>query len=112
MSAPQNLFTRLPASGNEESFEVLAGHKGVRIERIVSHGQVSPAQGWYDQDDEEWVVVLRGRATIAYPNGDTVNLAEGDWLHLPAHCRHRVQWTDPGQPTVWLAVHYPAGESS
>ncbi len=106
---PRNLFEQLPTDVADESFELLAQGQGVRIERIVSRGHSSPEGEWYDQDSDEWVVVLRGRASIAYEDGTTVALAEGDWLHLPARCRHRVQWTDPEQLTLWLAVHFPGG---
>lgn len=102
----QNLFADIPESLESELFETIAAGHDLRIERIVSRGQSSPAQGWYDQESDEWVVVLKGEAIIAYPGGDEVTLGQGDYLHIPAHCRHRVKWTDPGRATVWLAVHY------
>jgi cupin 2 domain-containing protein len=102
----QNLYADIPESLDNELFETLATGSELRIERIVSRGQSSPAQGWYDQDSDEWVVLLQGAAVIAYPDGDDVTLGEGDYLHIPAHCRHRVQWTDPNRATVWLAIHY------
>ena len=102
-----NLLERLTASTGAETFETLVSGAGVRVERIVSTGQSSPQEGWYDQDNDEWVAVLRGAAVIAYPDGREVEMGEGDWLHLPAHTRHRVEWTDPNRPTVWLAVHFP-----
>ena len=107
----RNLFARIPPVADEESCEVLATGDGLRIERIISHGHSSAEDEWYDQHSDEWVVVLRGRAVVAYEDGSTVELAEGDWLHLPARCRHRVHWTDPSQPTLWLAVHYPGGRT-
>jgi cupin 2 domain-containing protein len=78
---------------------------GVRIERIVSYGQASPAGFWYEQDEAEWALVLCGRARLTI-EGETKDreLAAGDSVFLPAHCRHRVAWTQPGQPTVWLAI--------
>ena len=102
----QNLYADIPESLDYELFETLATGSELRIERIVSRGQSSPAQGWYDQDSDEWVVLLQGAAFIAYPGGDDVTLGEGDYLHIPAHCRHRVQWTDPNRAAVWLAIHY------
>lgn len=102
----QNLYADIPESLDSELVETLATGKELRIERIVSRGQSSPEQGWYDQDSDEWVVVLQGAAVISYPDGDVVTLAEGDYLHIPAHCKHRVQWTDPKRATVWLAIHY------
>ena len=82
-------------------------HRQVRIERIVSTGQASPPGFWYDQDWGEWVVLLSGAARLRLAEeAEARRLAPGDWVDIPAHCRHRVEWTDPDQPTVWLAVHY------
>jgi cupin 2 domain-containing protein len=102
----QNLFANIPEALDKELFDTLAIGSDLRIERIVSRGQSSALQEWYDQDSDEWVVLLRGAAVIAYQDGSEVTLCEGDYLHLPAHCRHRVQWTDPDRATVWLAIHY------
>lgn len=104
-----NVFA-LPAATPEEQFEVLAGRGGARVERIVSRGQASPPGFWYDQDEHEWVIVLRGRARLALADGRVLELGAGDWVDLPAHCRHRVEWTDPASETVWLAFFWPAGE--
>ena len=104
----QNLCADIPESLDNELQETLATGRELRIERIVSKGQSSPEQGWYDQHRDEWVVLLQGAAIISYPDGDMVALGKGDYLHIPAHCRHRVQWTDPEQTTVWLAIHYTA----
>ena len=106
----RNLFRELPSTEEGEVFELLAAGEGVRVERITSRGHSSPEDQWYDQRSDEWVVVLRGRGIIVYEDGATVELSEGDWLHLPARCRHRVHWTDPEQPTLWLAVHFPGGD--
>jgi cupin 2 domain-containing protein len=104
-----NLFEALPAPGPEEDFHSLVEHDGVRIERIVSHGHLTPENVWYDQPAAEWVLVLAGAAELqlADPN-EMVRLRPGDTLFLAAHRRHRVSWTDPHQPTIWLAVHWPA----
>ena len=108
--ATQNLFADIPESLDEELFDTLVSGADLRIGRIVSCGHASPEQGWYEQDRDEWVLLLRGAAVIAYPDGREVRLGDGDYLHLPAHRRHRVSWTDPERATVWLAVHYcPAG---
>jgi cupin 2 domain-containing protein len=104
--ATQNLFANIPEALDKELFDTLALGSDLRIERIVSRGQSSPSQEWYDHDSDEWVVLLRGAAVIAYQDGSEVTLGEGDYLHFPAHCRHRVQWTDPDRATVWLAIHY------
>ena len=104
------LLHALPDARLAEVFDTLAAAGPVRIERIVSHGQVSPEGFWYDQAQAEWVMVVQGAARLAFADGE-VALAAGDWLTIPAHCRHRVAWTAPDQDTVWLAVFYDeAGE--
>lgn len=116
MTQVNNLLTNLPDASTAEVFEALAGAKGVEIERIVSHGQSSPEIGWCEQDRNEWVMVLRGAARIDFDGtedaglGKSAELREGDSLNIPAGCRHRVGWTTPDLPTVWLAVHYPADQ--
>lgn len=103
-----NIFSGLPQLGREERFDTLAGSGAVRIERIVSQGHATPEGEWYDQERDEWVLVLAGSAGLLI-EGEAVprRLAAGDYLLLPAHCRHRVAWTDPDLQTVWLAVHFP-----
>lgn len=95
-----------------ECFDLLHDIDGVRIERIVSFGQATSAGEWYDQDETEWVILLRGAATILF-EGDTepVRLQPGDHLLISPHRRHRVEWTDPAQQSVWLAVHVPRHSS-
>jgi len=107
-----NLFAGLPAGSSlaEERFDALAGAGATRVLRIVSTGQATPPGEWYDQDDDEWVAVLAGAAAIAIAGEPAPRrLGPGDWLLLPAGCRHRVAWTDPARPTVWLAVHFAPG---
>ncbi|WP_300271900.1 cupin domain-containing protein [Halomonas sp.] len=101
-----NIFALPPGIMEAEQFDALAAGKDVRIERIVSQGHASPEEDWYDQPQHEWVTVLQGRAVLALASGEEVALGPGDHLTIPAHCRHRVKWTDPQQATVWLAVHY------
>jgi cupin 2 domain-containing protein len=107
-----NLFESIPESLDEELCEEIVCGEGVRVERIVSRGHRSPTSGWYDQPQHEWVVVLRGAAVIDFAQGVEVLLGAGDHLEIPAHCRHRVKWTDPERDTVWLAVHYPAATNA
>lgn len=102
----RNLW-RLPeelADGAERS-EVLVQGRGALIERIVSRGHRTPDGVWYDQPRDEWVVLLQGAARLAYADGTTRDLRAGDWLLLPAHCRHRVEQTSREPPCIWLAVH-------
>lgn len=101
-----NVLTGLPADLPEELIEVLVDHPHVRIERIVSMGHESPEGFWYDQAEHEWVVVLRGEARLLFENNRQVHLAVGDHIMIAAHEKHRVQWTSPVEPTVWLAIFY------
>lgn len=101
------LFARVRSRAIDERVELLAQSGAVRIERIVSTGQASPPGFWYDQERPEFVVVLAGSAGLRFEGERAVRkLAPGDWIDIPAHARHRVEWTDPATPTVWLAVHY------
>ena len=102
----QNLFADIPRALPEERFDTLIETGVVRIERIVSKGHASPAAGWYEQQRNEWVMLLQGSARLAFADGREVDLGPGDWLEIPARQKHRVTWTDPGQESIWLAVHY------
>ena len=102
-----NLFADIPQRPAHEEMTTLLASGALRIERIVSHGHTSPPGFWYDQPRPEWVVVLAGRAELRFEGEDaTRRMERGDWLYIPAHRRHRVEWTDPTQTTVWLAVHH------
>lgn len=103
-----NLLRDLPPGGAGEIIEPLAGGSTVRIERIVSHGEASPDGFWYDQDESEFVLVLSGAARLCFADGEVAVLRVGDWVDIAPHSRHRVDWTDPAEPTVWLAVFYRA----
>jgi len=100
-----NVLAGLPPPGADEAIDTLLQGDGIRVERIVSYGHASPDGFWYDQDDAEWILVVSGRArlTVESEAGDR-ELGPGDSLFLPAHGRHRVAWTQPGERTVWLAI--------
>jgi cupin 2 domain-containing protein len=100
-----NLFADLTPDPDAEVITPLLQRPGLRIERILSHGHTSPPGFWYDQAENEWVVVLRGRGVVEFKDGRTVELGPGDSLDIPAHTRHRVAFTDPAEVTLWLAVH-------
>ncbi len=101
-----NLF-QLPATPlQQEQFNTLLETQSVRIERILSQGHTSPEQGWYNQPEHEWVTVLQGGGTILFEDGEQTTLQSGDSIHIPAHRKHRVVWTDPEEITIWLAVFY------
>jgi cupin 2 domain-containing protein len=99
-----NLLTGLPPRQAEEQVDLVAAGASVRIERIVSTGQASPPGFWYDQPGDEFVVLLAGAARLRFEDGE-FELKPGDWVEIPAHVRHRVEWTQADPPTVWLAVH-------
>ena len=103
-----NLKRDLPARPlPDEVVGLLLDRPGLRIERIVSTGQATPEGQWYDQETDEWVLVVAGAARLRIEDEVTDReLGEGDWIFLPAHCRHRVTWTRAEPPTVWLAVHF------
>jgi cupin 2 domain-containing protein len=102
-----NLLCDLPdARGGEVSGTILAA-PALRIERIVSLGQQSPPGFWYDQEEAEWVLLLQGAARLRFADETEARvLSPGDCVHIAAHRHHRVEWTDPATPTVWLAVFY------
>ena len=95
-----------PVPGGE-SFLTLAAAGGARVERIASHAHADPPGRWYDQAGDEFVLLLAGAARLGFADGAEHALAPGDWVVLPAGCRHRVAWTDPAAETLWLAVHQP-----
>ena len=104
-----NVFAELPADHSAELFRTLTQSEHVRIEQIVSRGHASPEGFWYDQPQHEFVLLLSGGARLRFAGEDSsLELKPGDCLTIPAGCRHRVEWTIPDEPTVWLAVHYPA----
>ena len=110
MTPPANLFAGLPAAPQAaEQFVELLARPGLRIERIVSTGQSSPDDFWYDQTEGEWVVVLEGAARLRFADeNEARHLQTGDYLDIAPHRRHRVEWTAADRNTVWLAVFYPA----
>ena len=96
------------APGMEDAATLLQ-RSGARIESIASLGAASPPGFWYDEAEDEFVLLVAGAAELSFADGSSRRLMPGDWVLLPAHCRHRVAWTDPNQETLWLAVHLPPG---
>ena len=101
----EGTLSNLPDNLPEELTTVLHQGQGVRIERIISTRHRSPDGFWYDQPENEWVMVLTGAARLAFEDR-VVELLPGASINIPAHTRHRVEWTSPDEPTVWLAVFY------
>lgn len=104
-----NIFNDQPEKSGLEQFVELLARPGLRIERIVSNGQCSPPGFWYDQPEGEWVLLIQGRARLLFADEPAAReMQAGDYLNIPPHHRHRVEWTTPDETTIWLAVHYDA----
>ncbi|MEF3191499.1 MAG: cupin domain-containing protein [Campylobacterales bacterium] len=102
-----NLLGDLPQQLDKELTTILLSRPGLRIERIVSTAHASEEGFWYDQEEGEWVLLLSGSAALRFEGEDEPKILKpGDAVNIPPHCRHRVEWSDPDQPTVWLAVFY------
>ena len=101
-----NIFDSLPNDLSVEVSEEIIHALTIRIERIVSKGHSSPDTGWYDQDENEWVMVVEGKATLEFEDGSKRELSTGDYINIPAHVKHKVVQTDPNQITIWLAIFY------
>ena len=106
-SPMKSIFADIPQDLADEFFETILNTPHIRIERIVSRGHSSPTGFWYDQGENEWVLLLKGSATLRFEDQpENVTMKTGDFLNIEKHRRHRVEWTDPDQDTIWLAVHY------
>ena len=104
---PANLLDDIPAELPTELLTTLQRSGGMRIERIVSRGHCSPPGFWYDQEQNEWILLVEGSATLEFEGGGgPIELRRGSYLNIPAHARHRVVWTAANHPTIWLAIHY------
>jgi len=102
-----NIFYDIPEKLPEELIECIIKQDNIHIERIVSNGHVTPAGQWYDQNLDEWVILIQGQATLRFEEHQRlVKLTSGDYLLIPAHTRHRVEWTLPDYNTIWLAIHF------
>ena len=101
-----NIFSRIPDVACQEEFIELLSRDGVRIERIISQGHTTPEGEWYDQDENEWVMVVQGSGRLLFESGKDLLLEAGNYVNIPAHERHRVTWTHPTETTIWLAVFY------
>jgi cupin 2 domain-containing protein len=102
-----NILANIPVKLFDEQFIELLSVPNLRVERIVSTGHSSPPGHFYDQDWTEWVLVLQGSAKVLFEGEPEPRLlGRGDYLHIAPHVRHRVEWTSPNEPTIWLAIHW------
>lgn len=101
-----NFLSLVPEQVDEEIFQDIVKTGNVTIERIISHGHSSPETGWYDQEKNEWVMVVEGEAIIEFENEQQIRLNQNDFLLIEPHQKHRVKWTTPDRKTIWLAVHF------
>jgi len=107
IASVSNILRNIPKNISNEIFENIVKTNQFRIERIISSGQKSPSDFWYDQDWNEWVLMIQGRAVLEFDDKEkNIELNQNDYILIPAHKKHRVKWTDPTQETIWLAIHF------
>jgi len=102
----KNIFKEIPSDLRAEVLETLVTSKNIRIERIISKGNSSPPDFWYDQDENEWIILLKGSAKLLFDDGMIIELNPGDYVNIPSNKKHRVDWTTPDEETICLAVFY------
>ena len=107
-----NLFSDIPKELPEELIQFLVNNNQIRIERILSHGHTSPKQGWYDQEQDEWVLLIQGQGTLEFEDNRQLELKPGDFINIPAHQKHKVVYTSPAEITIWLAIFYDGTTSN
>lgn len=103
----KNIFSDIPQNLPDELFSTILKQKNIHIERIVSTGHNTPTGEWYDQNHNEWILLLQGQASLRLIDDQLIKLNKGDYYYIPAHLKHRVEWTSPYCETVWLAIHFP-----
>ncbi|RLA76274.1 MAG: cupin [Epsilonproteobacteria bacterium] len=101
-----NIFENIPTKLKEEIFEDIISKKEIKIQRIISKGHTTQKGEWYDQDRDEWVILLKGEAILEFEGSNDVKLQEGDYINIQANIRHRVSWTKLHVETIWLAIYY------
>ena len=101
-----NIFSEIPVDLQDEIFEDIIKTDNLKIERIISYGHTSPKTGWYESEQNEWVIVLKGQAILSFESSEDVKLNAGDYINIVAFTKHKVSWTLPNAETIWLAIHY------
>ena len=104
-----NIFNNTPKDLTDEFFENIILSNNIKIEKIVSKGHTSPKFGWYEQDKNEWVIILKGEAILSFEDEKQIHLKSGEYINIPAYKKHKVSWTKPDNETIWLAVFYEEG---
>ena len=102
----QNIFSEIPNPLKEELFENILSTKDIKIERIISDGHSSPKEGWYESEQNEWVIVLEGDAILTLESGENIILKHGDYYNITAFTKHKVSHTSKSEKTIWLAIYY------
>ena len=102
----KNIFDNIPSNIPKEIIDTLIDSDQIKVERIISKGHVSPKDFWYDQDKNEFVILLEGSVKLLFENDEQIILSAGDYIIIPAHKKHRVEWTDPKTETIWLTIFY------
>ena len=102
----ENIFTKIPKELKDELFEDILSQPNIKIQRIISQGHTTQEFDWYDQDSDEWVMLVKGAAVISFENEDNVELEVGDYINIPAHKKHKLSYTSQDEKTIWLAVHF------
>lgn len=106
MNHLKNFFDNIPSESKEEIFQTIFSSDNIKIEKIISYGNYSPKNFWYDQSKNEFVLILEGSAIIKYDDEKIFNMKKGDYLIIPAHQKHRVEETSKTEKTIWLAIHF------
>lgn len=102
-----NIYTHLPPAQKTEVSEKIISNSGVKIERITSLGQATLPGKWLESKRNEWVILLKGKAKLRLRSHENIiHMEPGDHIYIPAGIKHRVEWTDPGQKSVWVAVMF------
>ena len=103
----KNIFEAIPKELSKELFQTIIENPSFKLERIISKGHSTPVGEWYDQDWNEWAILLKGEAVLLFEGDkETTTMKAGDYLYIPAHRRHRVESTSVKDETVWLALHF------
>ncbi len=100
-----NIFDEISIDKEDEKFFEIFKNDVIRVEKIVSNGQKSPQNFWYEQEKSEYILLLEGFAILEFEDCEC-ELKKGDCLNIPAMQKHRVKFTTTDEPTIWFAIFY------